>query len=173
MPKTARTSFLKTLNDLYKNNLYLDYSDKPLHKTQYSRERDCIHSFCSNFNKKITTPFCIHGHFLPTKYIPLKLSHPDIFFITWIRNPIDRLMSHFKYWKANIKYDKEQPLRNKFYDENWNFEKFATCNELTNIYSKFLFCFPKSNLNFIGITERYKKDMNKMFKMIGIRDFTN
>ena len=81
-------------------------------------------------------------------------------------------MSHFKYWKTNIKYDKDQSLRNKFYDENWDFEKFATCNELSNLYSKFLFCFPIKQLDFIGITERYKNDIHKMFKMIGITDFS-
>ncbi len=161
MPKAAGTSFKTILQKEYGDKLILDYKDRPLNKPLENRINDV-----ELFSEKLTRferfkydfkgVKCIHGHFLPYKYNKfLKKSNVD--FITWLRDPADRLYSHYEYWKRAYRKDSGD-LHKKVIEENWSFEKFCLSPELQNMYAKFLWNFPIDNFKFIGIVEYFEED---------------
>ncbi|MDR9366406.1 MAG: hypothetical protein RI575_13790 [Balneolaceae bacterium] len=101
---------------------------------------------------------CIHGHFLPYKYEDFYQTGGHTF-VTWFRDPVERLASHYYYWKEYHDKMEKQPLLEKFLEEDWTFEEFVFSEEVRNIYSLFLWNFPVERFKFIGITEFYDEDL--------------
>lgn len=107
---------------------------------------------------------CIHGHFLPLKY---RLCQ-DTKFVTWMRDPIERIASHYYYWLRNYNSQNAPLLQKKVVEENWTLERFCLCSQLKNFYTQFLWGFPLNKFDFIGITEYYDTELEyfsqKFFK---------
>lgn len=162
MPKSGGISFKHLLKTKYPKSLLEDY-DFPIHDSAVERhqkaERDRLwYKISTKYLFRFSTVDCIHGHFLPYKYECLYESG-DHTFVTWLRDPIERIESHYHFWKQyHWKLDK-LPLLNRFLEEDWSLEKFAFCEELKNIYSLFLWNFPVERFHFIGITEFFEEDM--------------
>ena len=158
LPKTAGESFFLSLQSVYGENIQRDYSDGPLQKSKLDRNMEALQAAIANVDNEFDGIDCIHGHFMPVKYLILE-SYWDVQFITWLRNPIDRAISHYFYWKNN--YDKKNagPLQRKMIDEDWDLVRFVFCAELQNFYVQYLWGFPIERFDFIGITERYGKEL--------------
>jgi hypothetical protein len=104
----------------------------------------------------------VHGHFLPLKY-RLALRGHQVDYVTWLRDPVDRLLSHFHYWKRTPEVaSPAQPLRYRFVREDWSLERFCLGPELRNVYRQYLWGFPPSRFAFIGITEHYDTELDDM-----------
>ena len=71
---------------------------------------------------------CIHGHFLPSKYIDLK-NNKNVVFVTWLRDPLERLGSHYNYWKRAYNEKTSAPLHKKVVEEDLVKEDFITLRE--------------------------------------------
>lgn len=153
LPKTAGTSFKKSLNEHFTDKIYLDY-DKPFQKTVYERNKNALVDALEIKEIDIKSFKCIHGHFLPIKYL-LVATQVDITFITWMRNPVDRLISHYYYWKKRFK-----PGISGLpgLDEETSLEEFCLHPRFKNLYSQYFFGFPLERFDFIGITEFYDED---------------
>ncbi|NQX90231.1 MAG: hypothetical protein HRT77_16395, partial [Halioglobus sp.] len=104
---------------------------------------------------------CIHGHFLPLKYLLLADARPTVF-ITWMRDPIERLVSHYHYWYAVYDPDSTdtRPLHRRVVEEQWSLEQFCLSDAMRNLYSQLLWGFPLERFDFIGITEHYADDLS-------------
>ena len=81
LPKTAGTSFLKSLKDNYGPRLLTTYN-LPDIGIAYSQ---------GSYSKIPFSKTVLHGHF--PGYTKLKYYYPNAKIITWIRNPIDRVLS--------------------------------------------------------------------------------
>src|SRR5690606_39025041 len=92
---------------------------------------------------------CIHGHFMPYKYHSLLKNKKNIF-VTWLRDPIERLGSHYYFWLRTYDSKNSPPLHKKVVEENWSFEAFCFSKEMQNVYEQFFWKFPIDNFNFIG-----------------------
>jgi len=158
MPKTAGTSFVATLEDYYDSKLLKDYTDLPINTPVFNRNKAALQASLNNLEKKFINIECIHGHFLPIKYLLLS-NKQKITFITWMRNPIERLFSHYYFWKNNFNPKTAPLLHKKVIEEEWSIERFCLASELKDVYSQFLFGFPLENFSFIGITEFYSEDL--------------
>jgi hypothetical protein len=103
---------------------------------------------------------CIHGHFLPLKYLALSATLPCTF-VTWLREPLARLVSHYHYWQRSYDPTSEltSALHRRVIEEGWSLEQFCLAPELRNVYSEFLWGFPPECLDFIGITEFFPVDL--------------
>lgn len=160
IPRTAGTSFRFLLKQYYGQSVLFDYGDpimvNNLIRTGFARKSKIKNRiFKSDFNNKR----CIHGHFLPYKYLDFKKEESA--FVVWIREPMDRLMSHYSFIiKENKKHPDVSPFHQKVIKEKWNFEKFCLDKTAQNLYSKFFWNFPISKLNFIGSLEDYDHDIN-------------
>lgn len=168
-PKAGGTSFKELLENHYKSKFVGDYKDFPINKTIEQRHVEVKKSNRQfQFYKKFYYDFkniqCIHGHFLPYKYKSLvdKDNHK---FVTWFRDPLERLASHYYYWYRSYNKNRSAPLHKKIVLEKWSFEKFAFSIEMRNFYHQFLWRFPVENFDFIGITEFLMKMYNSFLNI--------
>lgn len=162
MPKSGGASFRHLLENHF-GKAYLQDHDYPIHDSPQKRHRKVKrkrfwNSISDNLFNKFDTIECIHGHFLACKYEDFYQSG-DYTFVTWFRDPVERLTSHYYYWKEYHDKMEVQPLLKKFLKEEWSFEDFAFSEEVRNIYSLFLWNFPVERFDFIGITEYYAEDL--------------
>ncbi|MDP5055205.1 MAG: sulfotransferase family protein, partial [Congregibacter sp.] len=167
MPKTAGSSFQATLASHFGESLQLRYQDRPLHRSAWSRNIDASKHCISNRTPGSFGPGvrCIHGHFLPLRY---RLAHAEapLLFVTWLRDPIQRLLSHYHYWQRSYQPQESGELHRRMIEENWTLEQFALCREIRNLYGKFLWGFPMSRFDFIGITEDYAAELEHFGRLM-------
>ena len=154
MPKSAGTSFMKSLEEVYGDHLLKDY-DTPLRKAAYERNLSALRGSMEIADKGLPGIECVHGHFLPVKYLLYKERNP-VRFITWLRDPVDRMISHYYYWKERYK----PGISDLFIDKDATLEEFCLHPHFQNLYSQFLWAFPLENFEFIGITEHYDDDFS-------------
>ncbi len=161
-PKAGGSSFKIILENHFKKKFIGDYSDMPINNSREKRERKAV-NFDRNFRLylkyiyKLKEIECIHGHFLPYKYSSL-VHNDNVNFITWLRDPIDRLASHYYYWLRAYNKDTSGVFHKEVVENNWTFEKFCFSSEMKNFYNQFLWNFPLNNFSFIGIVEEYNTD---------------
>lgn len=156
LPKTAGTSFRHSLQDYYGDKLLQNYTDPPQRLYDIERNSKAVKIAFETLDVDYKNVECIHGHFLPFGYLLLKNVHP-ITFITWMRNPVERIASNY-YHVLQYYKNWNRPFHYKMIEEKWSLEKYCLCNEMRNIYSKFLWGFPLEYFEFIGITEHYEED---------------
>jgi hypothetical protein len=163
LPKTAGTSFKDVLRQHYGWKLHKDNRDFPIHQTDNQRQQQALEFAQSLSNRRAPfhswfKPACIHGHFLPRKYLPLA-KFEEIQFVCWMREPAERLLSHYHFWKRSYHPEKSQALQRRVVEENWSLERFCFSPEMQNLYARLLWQFPLERFDFIGITEFYETDL--------------
>lgn len=177
LPKTAGTSFEHSLRRHFGAQLQRRYADKPLHHHPLRRNLRAAREGLCGRHREEASPACVHGHFLPLSYRHLA-RRADVRFVTWLREPIDRLLSHYHYWRRAADSDAQDTLQDPMQDkvqrrmreENWSFEQFAQRRELRNVYRAFLWGFPVERFDFIGITEHYASDLREFGQRFLDRD---
>jgi hypothetical protein len=157
LPKTAGTSFAAALERNFGDALQRDYADIPVNTPPYERNKAALQNCLANAEKDFQGISCIHGHFLPLKYLLLS-ARQNIQFVTWMRNPIERALSHYYFWRRSFDPDNAPPLHRKMMEEDWSLERFCLGPEARNLYAQFLYGFPLEYFSFIGITEFYEED---------------
>lgn len=160
MPKTAGTSFTESLRGYFGDALQLVYTDRPLHHTARQRNARALTLGLRNALRRPGDGriACIHGHFLPLAYRWSRPA-PGPTFVTWLRDPVERLASHYEHWKRVPDPPASDTLHRRMLDEAWTFEAFALRPELRNIYSLFLWGFPLERFRFVGISEDYEREL--------------
>jgi hypothetical protein len=160
LPKTAGISFGSALDRHFDGNLLRDYADRPLNVGTFQRNCITLNRSVKNITagQKLAHLGCIHGHFMPLKYRFLPVAQEKQF-VVWLRDPVERIASHYRYWLRDYESTKSGPLRRRVVDEGWSLERFCLGPELQNVYSKFFWGFPFSRFSFVGITECYEQDL--------------
>jgi hypothetical protein len=158
MPKTAGSSFARSLDSAFGSSLLMDYQDFPINTPFLKRNMRAVRDCLVNSGRRFKRINCIHGHFLPLKYLSLSI-RPGVRYITWLRDPVERLASHYYYWQRNYDPTSAPALHKRMMQEEWSLERFCLGPELRNFYHQFLWGFPTSRLDFIGITEHYEEDL--------------
>ena len=163
IPKTAGSSFREYLRLSCPENLILDYGD-PIYIPDIARNAFVTLSRAWNKiqNHQLSRPDhankIIHGHFITYKYASIR-NNTDTKYITWLRDPIERIISQYYFWYRHYTPETRSPLHKKIVEENWSLEKFCLSQQLQNIYAKFFWKFPIDHFSFIGITECYDTDL--------------
>lgn len=157
MPKTAGSSFRKALEEHYKEKFLPDYTE-PLSEDKFERRRKALTASIAIGTHGLGQFQCIHGHFLAVKYL-LLASRQKLSFVTWLRNPVDRLVSHYYFWNSDIEPINAIPLYHQMINERWSLEQFCLSPRLRNIYTQYIFGVPLEAFSFIGITEHYSEDI--------------
>jgi hypothetical protein len=158
LPKTAGTSFAKSLKAHFGSGLLRDYADLPINTPVYERNLNALRACIENGEKNFSNVRCIHGHFLPLKYLLLS-TKADTTFITWMRDPVERLASHYWFWLKTYKADTAPELQRRVIEEQWSLERFCLGSELQNFYWQFLWGFSLERFGFIGIVENYEEEL--------------
>ncbi len=168
-PKAGGSSFKVLLQNHFKTQFKSDYSDTPFNTEKSLRQLDAI-----KFDKKfrlykkslyqLKGVECIHGHFLPYKYNSL-FGNKNVNFITWLRDPIERMASHYYYWQRAYDKNKSLNFHKQVVEQKWSLEKFCFSEEVRNFYDQFLWKCPIDNFSFVGILEHYSEDCKYFAKI--------
>lgn len=163
MPKTAGTSFAAVLEEHFGDKLLKDYAGFGLKNVRdtsslYEKYRANLQASLDIAENGLSGVECIHGHFFPIKYLLVGYKQ-QAKFITWMRNPVDRILSHYYFWKRSYDPKTSDSFHRKVVEENWSIERFCLGLELRNHYSEKLWGFPMEYFDFIGITEFFEADL--------------
>jgi len=154
IPKTAGTTFQSYLASAYDNNL-IEVSTKPLFtRCDELSNRDKLH--LNTFNEHV-----VHGHFTFDEIEYNK----EYFYITWLRDPVERVISHYFFWKNRPDINMH-PIEKKIKYENLSLAEFAEIPCMRNVGLFFLGKDGLNKINFIGITELFDESMHLLFKQL-------
>jgi hypothetical protein len=174
IPKTAGTSFLNALKTGFEpHELQQDYNHEDEIQALADRgvsadkqhlvflKRNIIESSVEYFRsiRPIDSEIkCIHGHFPAGKYLPVIFERKAIF-LTWLREPFDRMLSNYFFWKSFDAQDVVNEFTRQMIQEDWSLEKFCFHPALRNYQSRWFYGFPLKFLSFIGLTEFFEEDL--------------
>lgn len=160
IPKTGGTSFRNTLQDIYgKEAVQLCYG----HKKEGSKIK-------INPESRV-----LHGHISIREYDQLVENYPTISsvpLITWVRNPIERVISNYYYYLDAVSSYLE-PSKEKYPGLQKRITRslleFARQPVNRNVQSRHIKIewMKSKQLRFIGIMEQYDEDLNEMKEIFG------
>lgn len=159
VPKTAGTSFLNVLKKNYGSKLKADYLDI------MNLNAVILHNVKTSFKypPKFKKYDIITGHFKASKY-----THLNKPLVAWVRNPVDRAISHYYYWRS---------LWLKPNKRNWDdklselFESGMDLVQFSEIFSNQMSYFLDVSIEkfkFIGIVENYNTCLQSFGKIFNI-----
>jgi hypothetical protein len=151
VPKTGGETFRDILEELTEGHLQRDYGDRPLAPMSV-RQRLRLATARPHLEPGTRA---VHGHFIATKYWR---RYPDARYMAWFREPVERLASHYYYWKR--KPDRKNPTCERLIEEDLSLEAFAALPEMRDVQARFLGEVPPERLAFVGITERYDESID-------------
>lgn len=155
IPKTAGTSFRKAAESyLGQENVYYDYSPASVETSpkilEYVYEEKDMYKLKQLFQKH--ERLFLSGHFHVGKYMFL---FDTVNVITFVRNPIDQVISHYHHHCRDLNYKE-------------NFVTFIKDKRFKNMQSRMLSAKPLELYGFIGLTEEYAKSIELINASYGI-----
>ncbi|MBV8195903.1 MAG: sulfotransferase family 2 domain-containing protein [Candidatus Dormibacteraeota bacterium] len=165
VPKTAGTSFKRHLQAIYgPEAVHLVYPDDQ--ERAISDEEFWIRD-CAAVARNPTRSRVIHGHF---PLAPYRLRFPSAALVTWLRHPVDRVVSHYHFfYKAS-----RQPevRRSDVYlqprSSTMSLLEFAAAPWMRDLVSRYYLGGVKAEeFLFIGIHERMDADVSRLAKLLG------
>jgi hypothetical protein len=157
LPKTGGTSFRKLLEERFGPRLRTIYGEKPFNRSRIDRCLKTWDDARSEFEADHRGIECVHGHFLPARFLLLREKMP-LTFVAWLRHPVDRLVSDYRFTLRAYDPATAPPFQKRILVERWSFERYALCDELRDFYSQYLWAFPLEDFDFIGIAEHSAED---------------
>jgi len=151
IPKAGGVTFFHILKKIYGKRILHDNAMSPLNPLCPGR------LYAKNWGKY----HVIHGHFDYSKYEHLPL-------ITWVRNPIDRVISHYCYWKFRRVTAAQRT--NNFYHELMIARKldiYQFAELLPNVITTFV-GEDISKYTFIGIVEEFEHSLKRFKEWSGL-----
>ncbi|OAV44832.1 sulfotransferase family 2 domain-containing protein [Lewinella sp. 4G2] len=161
VPKTAGTSFYHALQTAYGKAVSPSYRRRDVKQLA---ERHG--SFANGIDK---SDVVLHGHFY---YEEIKRLHQPsrVKLITWLRDPVDRVISNYRFFRAGLKNPDRNP--EQFAANQHRLEEslltYAERPENRNVMSKFLTGIQLEELDFVGLQEHYATDLARLAKVTGL-----
>ena len=157
--KTGGTTFRNLLAGLSGIEVVFDYGDMPLAragparmlKSAYRTARayaDVRRAMSRGDHRRVF----IHGHFLASKY---NLLFPFAGLVTWLRDPVERVASHYHFWLRHP--NRKHPICRRLIAERLSLSEFAEVDGMRNVQSKLLGGRDIAEFDFVGITEEYNR----------------
>ncbi len=167
LPKTAGTTFLYYLNQLSHALFLMDKADMPLASHYEKRKMQNLPEDMKRYLQMATVAaenresfVIVHGHFLATKYDHI---FPENRSLVWLRDPAQRLVSHYEFWKRNPQPDND--ICREMIQKDMDLKTFAQFEPMRNIYSRFLGSRSIKSFSFVGIVEQFNQSV-ELFKKI-------
>lgn len=162
IPKTAGTSFRNTLKAVYGDDqvirLDIDLQHEVVKVNQLNWQKKKLSS-----NVKV-----VHGHFSPYLFENYFRPSPAPF-ITWLRHPVERVISNFYYLEKRLQelLEEEKKGLNILSKMQRNLEEYAATPLNQNRIAKFLHGRSLDDFTFVGIQEHYQKDLQQLGQKLG------
>ena len=156
IPKTAGTSFRLAAQKYFrKKNTFFDYgehsaetSEEIISYVYKKKDLKLLNKEFSQYQKVF-----LSGHMPVSKYISIFEKHN---IITFVRNPIEQVISHYKHHRKHFNYKPD-------------FKTFIKDKRFKNLQSRLLTTDPSSVIGFIGLTEEYDKSIKLINDLYGFQ----
>jgi hypothetical protein len=135
LPAVTVDGYLAVIDENFSDSIVEDYRDRPMRSGCVARKATALRG-CIRYARQTYVSergVCVHGNFMPLKYRFFE-SRLEKRYVTWIKDPVDRLWAHYVLWKSD--FDSDSELRRRMLDEDWSFERFANCPAMRNVYSQ-------------------------------------
>ncbi len=167
IPKTAGTSFRNMLKDHFGENnaVRLDI--------RFEIKRIDVENIEFTQKKLPSNIRVIHGHFNYTDLSDLFELSDDVKLITWLRDPVERVVSKYFYLQKRLReeLDEEGKGLNILAKMQKSLIEYARAEISRNRMCKFLGSTDLSKFYFVGFYENYNEDMTKIANLLGISNF--
>lgn len=163
-PKVAGSTFQQQLRMAFgESNLLLDYGHDPADiSSSWNIDPELFHI------NPITTiaPYSVvHGHFHPAKYDSIN----QAFRLTFLRHPIDNVLSIFRFWSANSPEMWSSLLFRYFKENGLSVQRLAMLPAIRFLYSKTYFGgFDMRRFDFIGDFTDYPQELKRLGDQLGV-----
>lgn len=162
IPKTAGTAFRNLLKEVYGNKKVIRL-DVPL-----GNKRVMVNETAwtdSRLPKEIEV---VHGHFNAATLREQYEFPEDVKMITWLRNPVDRVISNYFYLEKRLKEELDEKGKglNILSKMQCSLLEYARREINRNRQSKFLAGHQLRDFTFVGIQEHYDEDVSDLSKML-------
>lgn len=111
----------------------------------------------------------VFGHFPVTRYF-----RDNYRYVTLLRNPLDRAVSHFFYWKnvlpeTNLVAINRAPIIRGIKDGTVSFTEFLMNQKIDKYLSAYLGEMGPEKFQLVGFTDQYDSFLHKLSGLIGVR----
>jgi hypothetical protein len=160
IPKTAGTSFRNILKEVYGQNAVVRFDINNKRVVRLNQE---IYT-----KKSLPEARVIHGHFAYKDINALFNIPADTKKITWLRNPVERVISNYFYLESRLKtlLNEEQNNLNILSKMQRSLIEYARDEINRNRQSKFLNGITLEEFDFVGIQEDFENDLVKISKAL-------
>ncbi|HEX2484036.1 MAG TPA: hypothetical protein VHQ66_01975 [Myxococcota bacterium] len=159
IPKTGGVTFREALAAAAGGRVVLDYDDRPLAPRSFARAlRERL--------RRVELPpdaRAVHGHFVASKY---RRRYPNARFVTWFRDPVERLASHYYYWLREP--DPKNATCRRLLEERLDIVAFGALPEMRDVHARFLGAVPVEDFAFVGLTEAFDEGMALFQRLFGL-----
>ena len=107
----------------------------------------------------------IHGHFDIDKYLGV---FPDATYVTWLRDPLDRALSQYNFFKRTL-MDPPEPMNSLVYEGKLPFDEWMTQPVNINLQQRFIGS-DLSKYQFVGIAEDFERSLLIFRKLAGLEE---
>lgn len=162
IPKSAGTSFRNTLKDVY--------GEKHVVRTDINLQNGHL-----MLNEQPSNPPVLpvdvrvcHGHFRLKEFYNMFPEHEHLPVITWLRNPVQRIISYYYYLVQQIDQEliSKDKQQGKWKRMQRTLPEFAGDPRNQNRMSFFLEGKSIDDYLFVGITEDYNNDLQRLAKLL-------
>ena len=163
-PKVAGSAFRHQLQAIFsETELLLDYGDDPAdHRSRGNLDPE---SYRLSPITAIAPHRVVHGHFRPQKYDALG----DAFRLTFLRHPVDNVMSIYQFWRISAAEPWKTPLHRYFVENDLSVRRLAMLPAIRFLYSRTYFGgFDMTRFNFIGDYRDYPKELRRLGLLLGV-----
>jgi hypothetical protein len=170
IPKTAGTSLITEIKRGALGRYRLDDEDRPtLLDLGWRMRRLAARAAARWHARRLLQDYdVIHGHFLANKYAFL---YPRAGFITFLRDPVPRLLSHYYYFRdvasRNPVTVAKNPVIRMVADGELGLVEFARSEAMRHMYERFLDGLDPERFTLVGITERYAESIALLNGLLG------
>lgn len=163
IPKTAGTSFRNTLKSVYGNEAVV--------RLDIELEKPEVRVNEQPYDQRQLPPWTrvAHGHFAyPLLQKHFDLPQRDIPLITWLRDPVERVISNYYYLSKRLAEELDEPSKglNILLKMERQLMEYARDPLSCNRMSRFLQGVPLEQFQFVGIQDHYSEDLKHLSKIL-------
>ncbi|KAB1063975.1 sulfotransferase family 2 domain-containing protein [Salibacter halophilus] len=167
IPKTAGTSFRTILKDKIGDSrvVRLDIHNKNdirLNEKAFTKDK---------LRNKIKV---VHGHFKFADIKELFDLDPSVKYVTWLRDPVDRVLSHYYYLMKMAAIKMGEQAKDEILSKvGKSLEEYVVHDQNRNEISHFLEGSSFDDFDFIGIQKDFENELNRFRKVMGWSNIEN
>lgn len=163
IPKTGGTSFYRALQTVY--------GAEQVSASFRRRDYDAVVEAGGWAQALPPQLEVLHGHLYYEEVRELHLQH-DAKVITWLRDPVDRVVSNFSFFKHRLLHPEHNPevAAANAHRVSETLLEYATLEENRNRMSKFMRGLHPLDYFFIGLLEFFEEDYERLGKRLGWAD---